>query len=390
MSNALRLGTIASLLTVALLTGCGPGGGLAIDGTFARGQDLPLMPDTSVVSRAITAENPMGEPGQGGKAAHAELGPTRKGAPCLRSIENGKTATLMDIGGCGVIRHIWITVSERDPAAIRNMIIRMYWDGSPTPSVEAPLGDFFGMAHGRTVNLASAYVSSPQGKGFNCWFPMPFATHAKITVQNDLPEGRKIGQFFFQIDYELRPSLPSNTGRFHAQFRRQNPTAIKQDYVVLDGVEGPGMYVGTVIGVRGLSPNWWGEGEMKFYMDGDKEFPTICGTGSEDYFLAAYGMYEFQTPYHGCTMDLKNDFFPHRLVSMYRWHGPDPIYFHKSLKATIQQIGWRKEGLFERSDDWCSTAFWYQLKPISKMPPLPDREARIANIIDPSEPKKKK
>jgi hypothetical protein len=295
----------------------------------------------------------------------------------------------MDIDGCGVIRHIWITVSERDPAAMRNMIVRMYWDNSPTPSVEVPMGDFFGTAHGRTVNLSSAYISSPQGKGYNSWFAMPFNKHARITVHNDLPDGRKIGQLFFQIDYELRDTLPANTGLFHVQFRRQNPTVMKQDFVVLDGVEGPGMYFGTVIGVRALGPNWWGEGEMKFYLDGDKQFPTICGTGSEDYFLAAYGMYEFQTPYHGCTVNLKNDFFKDPLVSMYRWHGPDPIYFNKSLKATIQQIGYKPGALFERSDDWCSAAFWYQVKPIAKMPPLPDREARTAGIIEPNKEEKK-
>ena len=383
MLRTAPLAIVSMFIALAAFVGCSPAGGSAVDGAFTHGQDLPLIP-AGVVSRAITAENPTGAPGQGGQAAHQVLGPTRKGAPCLRSIANGTSATLMDIDGCGVIRHIWITVSERDPAAMRNMIVRMYWDNSPTPSVEVPMGDFFGTAHGRTVNLASAYVSAPQGKGFNCWFPMPFNRHARIVVANELPEGRKITQLFFQIDYEQRERLPANTGLFHAQFRRQNPTVLKQDFVVLDGVEGPGMYVGTVIGVRGLSGNCWGEGEMKFILDGDASFPTICGTGSEDYFLAAYGMYEFQAPYHGCTLDLKSDFFKHRLVSMYRWHGPDPIYFNKSLKATIQQIGWRKEGLFERSDDWCSTAFWYQQRPISQTPPFPDRQARTADILEPA------
>lgn len=383
------LTTISLALTLVTLAGCGPGREPAANGTFAPGQSLPLIPP-GVGSRAITAENPKGEPGRGGQAAHQLLGPTRKGAPCLRSIENGQAATLMDIDGCGVIRHIWLTVMDRDPAAIRNMIIRMYWDNSPVPSVEAPLGDFFGTAHGRTVDMASRYITTPQGKGFNCWFAMPFNKHAKITVQNDMSDDRKIIQLFFQVDYELRDRLPANTGLFHAQFRRQNPTVPKQDYVVLDGVEGQGMYMGTVVGVRALSGDWWGEGEMKFYLDGDTEFPTICGTGAEDYFLAAYGMYEFQTPYHGCTLNLTDGFFKHPLVSMYRWHGPDPIYFNKSLKATIQQIGHRPGALFERSDDWCSTAYWYQLKPITKVPPFPDREARTAGILDPNKKWKKK
>jgi hypothetical protein len=388
MRHPVGVSAIVFLSTFCLLAGCGATGP-AVDGAFARGQDLPLIP-AGAVSRAVTAENPKGEPGQGGKASNDPLGVGRKGRPCLNNIKNGQTATLMDIEGCGVIRHIWFTVSDRDPAAMRNMIVRMYWDNSPTPSVEVPMGDFFGTAHGRTADLASAYVSTPKGHGFNCWFPMPFATHAKVTVQNDLPDGRKIGALFYQIDYELRDGLPANAGRFHAQFRRQNPTVLKQDYVVLDAVEGPGMYVGTVIGVRALGPDWWGEGEMKFYLDGDKDFPTICGTGSEDYFLAAYGMYEFQAPYHGCTLNLTNDFFKDPLVSMYRWHGPDPIYFNKTLKATIQQIGWHKEGLFERSDDWCSTAFWYQLAPLTKRPPLPDRQIRTAGILEPPKPEEKK
>lgn len=389
MHRTCCLPVVIFVTLLALLCGCRSASDTVLNGAYTTGQNLPLIP-AGVVSRSITAENPKGEPGQGGQAAHRELGPGRKGAACLRSIESGTTVTLMDTAGCGVIRHIWMTVTERDPAVMRNVIIRMYWDHSPTPSVEVPMGDFFGTAHGRTADLASAYVTTPQGKGFNCWFPMPFHKHARITVENDLPDGRKLIHLFYQIDYELHDRLPSNTGLFHAQFRRQNPTTLKQDYVVLDGAEGPGMYVGSVIGVRALGPNWWGEGEMKFYLDGDKEFPTICGTGTEDYFLAAYGMYEFQSPYHGCTLHLMNDHFKHPLVSMYRWHVPDPIYFKQSLKATIQQIGWRKEGLFERSDDWCSTAFWYQRKPISSTPPFPDRAARTADILKPGKTKKKK
>lgn len=376
---------IVAVMASTLFMGCSTTGPASEVGIAALGRDLPLIPE-GVVSRAITWENRTGEPGEGGKAVHPGLGPGRKGSPCIRHLNAGETATLMDIDGCGVIRHIWVTLSPREPVVMRNTILRMYWDGSEVPSVEVPLGDFFGTAHGRMTNVCSAYVSTPAGKGFNAWFPMPFGTHAKITVQNDTAD-TKIGAFFFQIDYELRNSLPANTGRFHAQFRRQNPTVLKQDYVVLDGVEGPGMFFGCVIGVRGLGSGWWGEGEMKFYMDGDTDFPTICGTGSEDYFLAAYGMYEFQMPYHGCTLNLRNDFFRHRLVSMYRWHSQDPIYFKKNLKAAIQQIGWSKQGLFERSDDWCSTAFWYQLKPISHMPPLPDRAARTADIIEPAKPK---
>lgn len=382
VNRRLHPATILAILPIGFI-GCqsahvAPGVRVTNDALF-------IIP-ANVESRSITWENPTGEKGTGGQAA-SQLGPTRKGAPCITDIKNGQTVTLMDYQGCGIIRHIWLTLSPRSPQHLRNLILRMYWDGSTVPSVEVPLGDFFGTAHGRMVELSSAYMTCPRGRGFNCFFPMPFATGARITVENDLPDGKSLGALFYQIDFEKRDRLPAGSGRFHAQFRRQNPTILKSDYVVLDGVEGPGAFVGCVIGVRTLSGNWWGEGEMKFYLDGDGEFPTICGTGAEDYFCAAYGMGLYQTLYHGCTLNLENDFFQTPLVSMYRWHGPDPIYFNKDLKATIQQIGWGQGGLYERSDDYCSVAYWYQAKPISRIPPLPDRAARTANIIEP--PKEK-
>jgi hypothetical protein len=375
---ALMPATLLLIPLAACASGCAP----ARVGVCALDTDLPVIPD-GVVGRAITWENRTGEPGAGGKARGG-----RKGSPCIPKIANGETVTLMDVAGCGVIQHIWITIPDRSPEALRNMILRVYWDGSAVPSVEVPLGDFFGTAHGRTVEMQNAYTTMTLGRGFNCYFPMPFATHAKITVQNDMPDGRDMNAFFFQIDYELRDALPPNTGRFHAQFRRQNPTVERQDYVVLDNTEGPGLFLGCVIGVRALGPDWWGEGEMKFYMDGDADYPTICGTGTEDYFCAAWGMGLYQTPHHGCTLNLRNNFFKHPLVSMYRFHARDPVYFRKSLKATIQQIGWRRpEGLFERSDDWCSVAYWYQLRPNQHTPPLPDRQARTAGILEPPEAK---
>lgn len=345
--------------------------------------DLPLIFE-NVVSRAITEENRTGAPGAAGMAVEPKLGVGRKGSPRITDFQNGETATLMDVEGCGVIRHIWITIRDRSPEALRNMILRMYWDNSEVPSVEVPFGDFFGTAHGRAVELDSAYVSVPLGRGFNCFFPMPFEKRARITLQNDMPDNKAMRSVYYQIDYELRDGLPANAGRFHAQFRRQNPTVMKRDYVVLDGVEGPGMFVGCVIGVRPLSPRWWGEGEMKFYMDGDTDFPTICGTGTEDYFCAAWGMAEYQKPYFGCSLHLKGPQSPpHGLTSMYRWHKKDPVCFRKSFRAEIQQIGWGDDGLYERSDDWCSVAYWYQLKPATRMPPFPDRAARTAGILPP-------
>lgn len=382
MTTCKMLAAVGIGCVMAAALGCAAGSPFGPHLPGNESWELATIPG-GVVSRAITWENPTGEPGEGGKAVHETLGQGRKGSPCVTNIADGQTVTLMDVTGPGVIRHIWMTYAPRDIHAHRNMILRMYWDNSEVPSVEVPLGDFFGQAHGRPQNFRSAYMTSPQGKGYNCFFPMPFCSRALVTITNDMGEGRKLGALFYQIDYELHESLPPRAGRFHAQFRRQNPTAEKQDFAVLDGVEGPGKFVGCVIGVRALGPNWWGEGEMKFYIDGDTEFPTICGTGTEDYFCAAYGMYEYQTPYHGCTLMHSDDFFKHPLVSMYRWHGPDPVYFQKELRAEIQQIGWRQGGLFERSDDWCSTAYWYQLKPNSQRPPLPDRSARTANLIAP-------
>lgn len=369
--------------TLVPFAGCAAGSGgwmssevrmPTLDATF------PVIPD-GVESRAITWENKTGAKGAGGEAMGG-----RKGSPAIPKIKNGETVTLMDIAGCGVIRHIWITIPDRSPAAMRNMILRMYWDGCPVPSVEAPLGDFLGMAHGRTAPMTTAYTTMTLGRGFNCYFPMPFATHARMTVTNDLPDGKDMNSFFFQIDYELRPSLPAGTGYFHARFHRQNPTVLRQDYVVLDQVQGPGLFLGCVIGVRALSEAWWGEGEMKFYLDGDTTHPTICGTGTEDYFCAAWGMDLYQTPWHGCTLNLTNEHYKHPLVSMYRFHEKDPIYFRQSLKATIQQMGW-SDKLYERSDDWCSLAYWYQARPNTVQVPFPGQAERTAGIIEPTAPK---
>ncbi len=367
---------VTALGVVGLIVGCAT---VDVQLMYPMTADVPVI--GSAVSRAITWENQTGEPGAGG-----EEGGGRKGSPKIPNIAAGQTETLMDVKGAGMIRHIWVTVSKRKPQHLRNFILRMYWDGEEAPSVEVPFGDFFGTAHGQSPALTSAWTTATLGRGYNCFFPMPFGNGARITLENAMEEGS--GSVYFQIDYDVHESMPENVGRLHAQFRRQNPTVLKEDYVIVDNVCGPGMYVGTVIGVRALGPNWWGEGEVKCYMDGDTDYPTICGTGTEDYFCAAWGMDLYQTPYHGCTLNLKNDFFKDPLVSMYRWHVKDPIRFRESLKVTIQQIGWREGGLYERSDDWCSVAYWYQVEPHNPFPELPDRAARTAGIVEPAKPKK--
>lgn len=341
-------------------------------GIFALAGGISNLPFImNIDSRAITMENRAGEPGEGGKARGG-----RKGSPSHNDLQPGETLSLMDIEGCGVIRHIWLTVRPNQDH-YRNAILRMYWDGSEIPSVEVPLLDFFGEAHGVNRPLESSLTCITEGRGLNCYFPMPFESGAKITLEND--SGSVIPNVFFQIDYALLDALPANTGRFHAQWRRQNPTVELEDYVILDGIEAAGSYIGTMIGVRTLGPHWWGEGEVKFYMNGDTSFPTICGTGTEDYFCSAWGLGTYNNFYHGCTLNHRvNDDTAY--VSLYRWHITDPIHFKTLEKVTVQQIGWN-QGLFERSDDWCSTAFWYQLGVNANKPPLPDRAARSADLV---------
>jgi hypothetical protein len=318
---------------------------------------------------ALTAENPNGEKGAGGKAT-SNLGPARKGRPSI-PVPSGQTAVLADIKGPGYIRHIWITVPpppiefRAGANTWRDLVIRMYWDGSKTPCVEAPLGDFFGLGQGASVPLVSQMSTVSEGRGFNCYWPMPFAKSARIEIRNDGPD---LPYLFYQVDGEWAKRLPGDAGRFHAQWRRENPTTEKKDYTLLEAT-GRGQYVGTMLSLVPLSGNWWGEGEMKFFLDGDRQFPTICGTGMEDYFGSAWGIGEFNTPYHGAPLERGGR------VSMYRWHVADPIRFQKDIRVTVQNIGY-KDGLYERSDDLCSTAYWYQTEPHAPFPSLPGVEGR--------------
>jgi len=336
----------------------------------------PYLLDTGLVSRSISFENPTGAPGKGGKAA-SQLGVGRKGSPA-RSIQPGETVQLCDIDGPGTIRHIWITVPA-EPATFRNFVIRAVWDGQKHPSIECPLGDFFGFAHGKVMPYQSAVHSVGPSAGMNIWLPMPFAKRAKFTVTN---EGNKQCGFFYQLTYTLGDKHPADVGRLHVLFRRENPTTEKKDFELLPLRKNKGRYIGAVIGVRNLHPkDWWGEGEFKVYMDGDTQFPTICGTGSEDYVGLSWGVQQVQYLYHGCSLT-QNDF-----VSMYRWHLADPIAWKKEARITIQQISWSGPLMAETSDDWSCATFWYEPLPSAPLPPLPDVKARTANLW--SEPKPK-
>jgi len=322
------------------------------------------------VTRSISAENPRGEVGGGaqedpkGVGAAAELGKGWKVRPCI-TLEPNATQTLAEIDGPGAIQHIWITV---DPKAYRDCIFRMYWDGEETPSVEVPLGDFFCNGHALRYNVNSLPICVNPSGGFNSYWPMPFGTSAKITVENQRWEA--IHGFFYQITYALR-DVAEEEARFHAQWRRSMTSRISPEHVILEGVRGKGHYVGTSLAWTQLSNGWWGEGEIKFFMDGDEEHPTICGTGTEDYFGGAWGFGDtFSTPFLGYPLWRKE---PGEVPKhgLYRWHVMDPIRFENCLKATIQALGWWPHGKFQPlTDDIASVGYWYQTEPHAEFPKM--------------------
>ena len=339
---------------------------------------LPML--ARAETRSICAENPTGEKGGGAKAepdeksAGSMLGRGWKIRPCI-TLEPGTTTTLADIEGPGVIQHVWITVREK---AYRDCVLRMFWDGEKSPSVEVPLGDFFANGHGLRYNVNSLPVCVNPSGGFNCYWPMPFRKHAHITIESEHVE--EIGGFFYQITYALG-EVPEDAAYFHAQWRRSTTTREVPEHVILDGITGQGHYVGTFLAWSQFSNGWWGEGEMKFYMDGDGEFPTICGTGTEDYFGGAWGFHgeTYSTPFLGYPHCARAEGEVPR-HALYRWHVYDPIRFKKDLRATIQALGWWPNRKYEPlTDDIASVGYWYQTEPHATFPNMPavhDRWAR--------------
>lgn len=334
-------------------------------------------------TRSVSPENFNGEKGGGGRAvkgtgesAARDLGIGWKISPSI-VIGAHETAEIADIEGPGAIKHIWMT-----PTGVwRQTIIRIYWEDSEYPSVECPIGDFFACAYqeGEFMPVNSAAVCVNPGSAFNCYWEMPFRKKCRITIEN-LADKETV--LFYQIDYTLT-EVPEDCAYFHAQFRRTNPLPYKQVYTIADGITGKGQYVGTYMAWGVNNCGWWGEGEIKFYMDGDAEYPTICGTGTEDYFCGSYnfdvkGQYrEFCTPYAGMPKVVRGDgaYGSQQRFSLYRWHICDPIRFEENLRVTIQALGWRSGGRYlPLQDDISSVAYWYQTLPSARFPKLPDAD----------------
>lgn len=336
-------------------------------------------------SRSISPENFDGAKGQAGKAtegtgAHCarELGVGWKISPSIR-IDAGEERLLADIEGPGAIQQIWMTPTGH----WRTSILRIYWDDQEIPSVECPVGDFFACGWQKYAQVSSLAVCVNPGSAFNCYWEMPFRQRCRITMTNI---GAEAMVLYYQINYTLT-EVPEDAAYFHAQFRRTNPLPYKEVYTILDGVRGKGHYVGTYMAWGVNNNGWWGEGEIKFYMDGDTDYPTICGTGTEDYFCGSYnfdvgkdtgGYREFTTPYAGLPQVIRPDglYQANTRFGLYRWHIMDPIRFDEDLRVTIQALGWRSHGRYlPLQDDIASVAFWYQTLPTAPFPALPDRDS---------------
>jgi len=348
--------------------------------------------------------------GSGGKAGFG-----RKGSPCRGAIQPGETWVLAEDEGSGTVRRIWITLMQRTPEFLRGIVLRMYWDGETKPAVETPLGDFFASPLGRMPAFESAWFDNTEGRCFNTRLPMPFKKGFRITVTNDAPSAN--GMFWYHVDYTLGDRHGPDTGYLHAYFNREPRTTLRKDFEVLPLVEGRGRYLGATMGVvadtKRYGKTWWGEGEVKIFLDGDAEFPTLCGTGTEDYICTAWGQGKYAMQWYGCPLaDHQNFHF-----GFYRFHGPDPIHFQRRARITIQQIGWgytrelvkymQQNGeaevvligdgsrkllatdtpgetdgvLFEREDDWSATAYFYLDRPSNELPGIVPFATRVAGLI---------
>ena len=381
----------------------------------ARAGDLYKKPK-GAATRWASFENPGGEKGKG-----ALLNKGAKGN-AFESLDAGASKILLDVKGSGMITRMWFTVNDRTTETLRMLKLDMYWDDAKTPAVSVPFGDFFCVMLEGPVKFESALFANPEGKSFNCYIPMPFRKSARIQITNE--SKKKLGLLFYDIDYILGMKHEPDVCYFHAAWRREAPTQLKSDFEILPRVKGSGCFLGAVIGVN-LNPiylGWWGEGEVKMFMDGDTETPTIVGTGTEDYIGTGWGQGQYSQRYQGCLVSNEKK----KRYVFYRFHVPDPVYFSKNIRVTIQQIGgssktdvmkMRKQNIplepvsaawdtnfvglldldppveleehpcpdgawtnYYRQDDVCAVAYFYLDRPENGLPPLPAVEERIKNI----------
>jgi len=384
-----------------------PGCGSVQKGMIMPGDAWYQMPAVPVQTRWYTFENVKGEKGGAGKANFG-----RKGAPAV-ALPAGETLVLADIKDSGKIRRIWMTFWNRDPEALRGLKIEMYWDGAATPAVQAPLGDFFGHSFGHLVPFENACFASPEGRSVNCFIPMPFRKSARVQLVNE--SGLDNG-VYYEVDATMGDAHGPEMLYFHSFWRRENYTTARKDMTILPRVEGRGRFLGCHLAVR-LHPActnfWWGEGEVKVYLDGDDEFPTLCGTGTEDYIGDGYGQNVFSHAFQGnAYMTEAKDAY-----GFYRFHIPDPVYFHKNIRTTIQVMGgpsyqalldsldkdptlrFMKAGdgtqyytreelaadpdrleVMERIDDYSATAYWYMDQPENKLGAIPSADERVKDL----------
>jgi hypothetical protein len=344
----------------------------------------------SVRTRSISPENFDGAAGGGGRAtdgtgraASRDLGVGWKVSPSV-VVKAGDTFDLAAIDGPGKITHLWITTHKDN---WRTLVLRAYWDGAAEPAVEVPYGDFFCNGWGVFAQVDSQVIAANPHGGFNSYWPMPFRSGARLTVENTSVVDVVV---YYQLTYEERDE-PGDDAYFHAQWRRSNVLEYATTHTILEGVEGHGHYVGTYLAWGVNSNGWWGEGELKFYFDDDDEYPTICGTGTEDYFGGAWnfdvpgkGYTEFSTPYLGMPQVIRPDglYVSQQRFGMYRWHLPDPIVFHERMsKIDVQALGWRSGWRYlPLQDDIASTAVFYLDRPVTTRPAAPDADAMEVHL----------
>jgi len=356
---------------------------------------LPLLALLAACFTAATfAQSPIAQPDLTRQQTYtlhraSSTDPTGANAD-FRSIAPGATLTVLDADGPGMVSHLWFTIATGEPYHLKRIVLRIYWDGEKDPSVEAPIGDFFGLGLGIYHNWQSEMLSVGSDKSLNCFFPMPFRHHARITVTN---EGKqRVGSFYYNIDYRTYTQpLPDDTLYFHAEYRQAQPNRGwtnnwisngdplvnkktnldgKDNYVWMEA-KGHGQYVGVTMSVLQNQDGWWGEGDDMFFIDGDKT-PSIVGTGSEDYFLGAWDFGGKPFSYRLYGAPIVGDELAGSRSSVYRFHLDSPIPFTKSFKATIEH-----GNANDRSDNYYSVAYWYQAEPHEPFPPLPPVEERL-------------